>query len=162
MKRFFCFLIFAFVTLSLCSCSESVNMGVLTEYRNGDFEAELKLSRAGKEQLCSLESSGGRFFLRFYDKSDFTFVMDESGAGIISGGTEIPLGIGAFPLYELYRVFFVPVAGAWKIEKTRLGGVSVYICESEGITLYIDASSHLPLKVVSEGLEADVLSFRTK
>ena len=88
--------------------------------------------------------------------------MDEGGTGIISGDTEIPLENAEFPLYELYRIFSLPVAGAWKIEKTRLGGVSVYVCESGGITLYIDASSHLPLKITSDELNADVLSFKEK
>jgi len=161
MKRLFCILLSTIILLSLCSCGESVNMGVLTEYQNGGFEAELRLSIGGKEHFCSLTKSDGRFFLRLREMSSFTFVFDENGAGIISGDTEIPIGdAGMLPLYGVYGIFSAPVSGTWKIEKARPGGVSLYICEGEGITLYIGASSHLPLKIISGSIEADVLSFK--
>lgn len=163
MKRFFCFCLVILLLLSFCSCGESVNMGVLTEYQKGDFEAELRINSGGKEHLCSLTKSGGRFFLRAAEHSEFTFVLDENGASVISGGVEIPLGNGsALLLYGVYALFTAPVAGTWKIEKACPGGVSLYICEGGGITLYIDACSHLPLKIISGGIEADVLSFKVK
>jgi hypothetical protein len=62
----------------------------------------------------------------------------------------------------VYRLFSAPVAGTWKIEKVRLGGVPLYVCESEGLTLYIDAASHLPLKLLSGSITADVISFKVK
>lgn len=162
MKRFLIFLLCTALTLALCACSESVNMSVLTEYQNGDFEAELCLSFGGKEQLCSLEKKEGRLFLRLRGLEKFTFALDENGACIISGSTEIPLASEEIPLCEVYRLFSAPVAGTWKIEKSRPGGVSLYVCQGAGITLYIDACSHLPLKIVSAGMEADVLSFKVK
>jgi hypothetical protein len=163
MKKFFCFLLCALISVSLCSCGESVNMSVLTEYQNRDFEAELRIGLSGKEQACNLVKSGGRLFLRFREMSAFTFALDENGAAIISEGAEIPLGGGeALLLCGVYRLFSAPVAGTWKIEKVRLGGVPLYVCESEGLTLYIDAASHLPLKLLSGSITADVISFKVK
>lgn len=162
MKRILSFLLCVLLALSLCACSESVNMGVLTEYQNSDFEAELRLCFSGKERLCSLEKKEGRLFLRIRGLEKFTFVLDENGAVIISGGTEIPLSGAKIPLCEVYRLFSAPVAGTWKIEKARPGGVSLYVCEGAGITLYIDACSRLPLKIISGVMEADVLSFKVK
>jgi hypothetical protein len=162
MKRIFSFFICIALALSLCSCGESVNMSVLTEYQKRDFEAELKIKSEGKERICSLTKKDGRFFLCIRGLDGFTFVFDENGAGIISGGTEIPFGSAPLPVYELYRIFTIPAMGTWKIEKSRPGGVSLYVCEGDGITLYIDALSHLPLKIISGGMEADVLSFKVK
>lgn len=163
MKRFFSFLLCILLAVHLCSCTESVNMSVLTAYQSGDFEAELQIKSEGKERTGSLAKSGGRLFLRLHGLEGFTFVFDENGSGIISGGTEIPLASGApLPLCELSRLFSVSATGTWKIEKARPGGVSLYVCEGDGITLYIDACSHLPLKITSAAMEANVLSFKAK
>ena len=163
MKRIISFLLCALLALSLCACGESVNMGVLTEYQNADFEAEIQIKNGSKELLCSLSKNDRRLFLRIRGLEEFTFALDENGASIISGGTEIPLGIcEPLPICEVYHLFSAPVAGTWKIEKSRPGGVPVYVCEGDGITLYIDAYSHIPLKIIYGAMEADVLSFRVK
>ncbi len=162
MKRIFSFFACILLVFSLCSCTESVNMGVLTEYQRGDFEAELQIKICGKESLCSLEKKSERLFLRLHGLDGFTFVLDESGAGIISGGTEIPLGGAPLSVRDVYLLFSTPVAGAWKIEKSSPGGVPVYVCSGDGITLYIDACSHLPLKIIYGSTEVNVLSFSVK
>ena len=163
MKRIFLLLICLFFAAAATSCGESVNMGTLTEYQNGGFSAEIKISTGGRDYRADVKKSGGRIFVSVKEPSSlsaFTFALDEGGACIISGGTEIPIGgTELLRLARIYPLFSVSVAGTWKIEKARPGGVSLYVCESEDITLYIDANSHMPLKIICGETEADVLSF---
>ncbi|MBQ8447299.1 MAG: hypothetical protein IJX27_00015 [Clostridia bacterium] len=166
MKKIFSLLLAVFFVFSLCSCSESVNMAVLTAYQNGGFEAELKITAGGHEYRAALSKNEERLFLSFREPAaleSFTFIFDEKGTYISTGGEEIPFSAGGlFCLAEVYSLFTVPVAGTWKIEKARPGGVPLYICENESTVLYIDANSRLPLKIVSGEIVADVLSFKTE
>ena len=163
MKRIFLFIFCVLFAFSCTACGESINMCKLTEYQNGDFCAELKISARGKEYSAKLSKSGERFTLCPEPLAPFCFVLEEGGAAIISGEAEINFGTGAlFPLSGVYRLFTVPIAGTWKIEKARPGGVSLYVCKSEDITLYIDANSHLPLKMLSGDLDLDVLFFKAQ
>lgn len=165
MKKIFSLLLAVFFTLSLCSCNESVNMAVLTSYQNSDFEAELKISAKGKEYRALLTKIEENLFLTFKEPAkleSFTFIFDEKGTYISTGNEEIPFSAGElFCLADVYSLFTVPVAGTWKIEKSRPGGVPLYICKNEITVLYIDVNSHLPLKIISQETVADVLSFKT-
>ena len=159
------FILFLAFAIMLTSCGESVNMGALTEYQNGDFSAELKIRSGRGEYRAVILKQGGRFTLSVKEPSAlaaYEFALENGSLSIITGGTEIPLEAGElFPLCSVFALFSVSVAGTWKIERSRPGGVSIYVCRCEGITLYIDANSRLPLKIVSGEAEADVLSFKT-
>ncbi len=163
MKRIFLFFICAFMILSLASCGESVNMTALTEYQSKSFEAELKISSCGKEYRGIAKKRDGRIFLTLSEPRDlslFTFVFDKNGSAVIAGEAEIPFRAEKlFPLSETYSLFSVPIAGTWKIEKKKPGGVSIYVCECEGLTLYIDSGSFLPLKIMHGETTADIISF---
>lgn len=163
MKRIFLFFICAFMILSLASCGESVNMTALTEYQSKSFEAELKISACGKEYRGIAKKSEGRLFLTLSEPrelSPFTFVFDKNGSAVIAGEAEIPFcAENILPFSEIYPFFSVPIAGTWKIEKKKPGGVSLYVCECEGLTLYIDSGSFLPLKIMREETVADIISF---
>ena len=136
----------------------------LTEYQNGDFSAELKIRLGTGEYRALLVKRGERLTLSVKEPSAlaaYEFAIENGSLSIITGGAEIPLAAGElFLLKSVFALFCVPVAGTWKIERSRPGGVSIYVCECEGITLYIDANSRLPLKIVSGKAEADVLFFK--
>ncbi len=163
MKRIISVLICALFALSLCACSESVNMASLTEYQRGNFSAELKISARGREYRAALLKEGERFLLSVKEPAallPYGFVFENGRVFIVADGAEIPLDSGAdMPLANVYGLFCVSVAGTWKIERSRPGGVSLYVCKCGGTTLYIDANSRLPLKIVSGGTEIDVLGF---
>lgn len=164
MKKIFSIIIAVFSALLLCSCGESVNMAMLTEYQNGGFLAELKISAKGKEYRAELEKSGERLFLSVKEPARleaFTFIFSESGVFLEADGAEIPFSAHElFSLADIYALFSVPVAGTWKIEKARPGGVATYICNNGSALLYIDANSRLPLKIACGKTVADVLSFK--
>ena len=46
----------------------------------------------------------------------------------------------------------------WKIHRNTIGGIDVYVCVCDNICLYIDAASHLPLKMTDGEVEIDILS----
>lgn len=163
MKRIISILICVLFALSLGSCGESVNMAALTEYQRGNFSAELKISIQGREYRASLLKEGERLQLSVKEPaalSPYVFLFENGCVFIVTDGTEIPFDSGGdMPLTNVYGLFCVSVAGTWKIEKARPGGVSLYVCECDGVRLYIDANSRLPLKIVSGGTEIDVLGF---
>ena len=72
---------------------------------------------------------------------------------------EIPLA----PSDELkckdwFSLFAIPAdENIWKIKRETFGGISVYVCRDERITLYIDAASGLPLKIECGNIQIDVL-----
>ena len=75
----------------LTSCSESVNMFVLTDYQNKDFTASVKLSVSGTEYLADMEKQGGCISLIFRDTADFSFISENGTVFIETDGLKIPL-----------------------------------------------------------------------
>jgi hypothetical protein len=162
MKKIFSFLILLFLLAWLPSCGKSINMGMLTEYQNGDFCTELKIRSGSTQYRAELTKKGEKLFLHVKEQAleGFTFVFSDEGNAIVLEETEIPLAEGElFRLAEIHSLFNISVAGTWKIEKASPGGVHIYLCENESVTMYIDANSHLPLKITSDKMEIDVLSF---
>ena len=45
----------------------------------------------------------------------------------------------------------------WKIQKETLGGIAVYTCKADDVTVYIDAGTYLPLKITQKDLVIDIL-----
>ena len=86
--------------------------------------------------------------------------MDKNGQiRMFYEDVEIPLA----PSDELkckdwLSLFAIPSGdNIWKIKQSTVGGIDVYVCRDEKITLYIDAASRLPLKIEYEGIVIDVL-----
>ena len=163
MKRIFCLLLAAILVFAAASCGESVNMSVLTGYQNENFRAELNIRTGAASYKAELEKKGERLFLSVTEPRElaaFTFVLCREGVLLAADGEEIPVYDGGLlRLAKIYPLFFVSVAGTWKIEKARPGGVELYVCENGSVCLYIDANSRQPLKLVCGETEVDVLSF---
>lgn len=144
----------------LTSCSESVNMFVLTDYQNKDFTASLKLSVSGTEYLADMEKQGGCISIVFRDTADFSFISEKGTVFIETDGLSIPLeSAEALKISRIFGLFSVTVSDTWKIEKVRTGSVCAYVCDNGECTLYIGAETRLPLRIVSGDISADIISF---
>ena len=164
MKRIISVILALFTALCLCACEDTANMGELTEYQNRDFTAEVKLFIEGKEYAGTLQGRGGALILRVNEPQElcaFTFTLTESGAQICVGDMRLPIkNTELLKFSRLFPLFSLPVSDTWHINRARPGGVDVYVCENDNVTLYVDAGSRLPLKIVSGSTEVDVISFR--
>lgn len=169
MKRMLCLIMIVFSLFGFSACSSSVNMEKLTEYQRGNFRAEAHITLDGVKYKTVIEKSGENVSFSFTEPqelADFVFIVNETGVFLKTDGLNVPINAGEelLKLSHFEKLFDVPIVGTWKIEKSSPGGVSVYVCENEsaGALLYIDAGSHLPLKIVCGGAEADIISFEIK
>lgn len=164
MKRIISVILALFTALCLCACENTANMGTLTEYQNGDFTAEVKFFIEGEEYAGTIERREGALVLRVsvpQALGAFTFTLTENGTEISTGDMSLLVkNAELLKFSRLFPLFSLPISDTWKIKRSRPGGVDVYVCENENVTLYVDATSHLPLKIVSGGAEVDIISFR--
>ena len=137
------------------------------------MEALLSYQRAGTQ--CSLRITDGEVFyadLEITEKEMRLVFTDEKREGIsyrlqkngtvslFYEDTEIPLADSDLVKCKRWFSAFSVSAGEniWKIKKETLGGISLFVCKDGVFTLYIDASTGLPLKIEAENMTVDVLS----
>ena len=159
MKRFL--IILLAVCVLLTSCEKTPNM----------------------TELLAYESENMRFTLKITDKTEFSVILIlDAGKDVITFTDEMLAGISVEfaddgNVHLTYDNFKIPLPSSsllkalhwkdlfhlseknllWKIEKETLGGISVYACRADGITVYIDAGTFLPLKITGKNLVIDVL-----
>ncbi len=167
MKRMLCLIMILFGIFGLSSCSAGTNMEKLTDYQNKDFKTAAYITLDGVKYKAEISKQGDAVYFSFNEPKSlgkFVFIASESGISIKSGALTVPIDAGdkLWSISKLSSIFNIPVSGTWKITKEKLGGVAVYVCrnENEGVLMYIDAGSRLPLKIICGGIEADILSFR--
>ena len=162
--RLFCF--FAVALFLLTACSPKPNMETLLSYQAPGTEMTLRITDTeifyAKLKIAENETS-----IVFTDerREGISYRMDRDGQiYMFFEEVQIPLA----PSDELkckdwFALFSIPHGdNIWKIKREMLGGIDVYVCRDEKITLYIDASSGLPLKIESDGIVIDVLEARKK
>ena len=137
------------------------------------MEALLSYQRAGTQ--CSLRITDGEVFyadLEITEKEMRLVFTDEKREGIsyrlqkngtvslFYEDTEIPLADSDLVKCKRWFSAFSVSAGEniWKIKKETLGGISLFVCKDGVFTLYIDASTGLPLKIEAKNMTVDVLS----
>ena len=107
--------------------------------------------------------SGSRWLMYGFKGKDFRFYFLKT----LKGGLEFSFCapdqrqvIVKNPLKaeKWVSLFALSADALWKISRDTTGGISVYVCSCHDITLYIDAASRLPLKMISGTTEIDVLS----
>ena len=149
--------------ISLSSCSKNANMTDLTQYQNEDFIVKAKLSWNSQNISAEIERSGDILKLRIISDDipeDTFFYFTEDSAFLQTGNAVFPFSPNASPLLShISDLFSLSAADIWKIERSDLGGVSVYKCESTDNILYVDAYSHLPLKIQNNEITVDIISF---
>jgi len=156
---------FLLLMLTLCllfsSCEKTPNMTALLAYEHENMRFTLKITdKTDFFVILTLDN----------DKDVITFT-DEKLAGISvkfadDGAVqltyehyEIPLPSSAL-LKALHwkNLFHLSEKNLlWRIEKETLGGIAVYACRADGITVHIDAGTFLPLKITGKDIVIDVL-----
>ena len=159
-KGLFCF--FAVALLLLTACTPKPNMETLLSYQSPGTELLLRITDteifSAKLTIAENETS-----IVFTDekREGISYRMDRDGRiYMFFDDVQIPLA----PSDELkckdwFALFSIPHGdNIWKIKRETLGGIDVYVCRDERITLYIDAASGSPLKIEFEEIVIDVLS----
>lgn len=165
MKRRILFCFFAAALLLLTACAPKPNMETLLSYQKSGTEMTLRITDGeifhAKIKIAEKETS-----IIFTDekREGISYRTDQNGQiHMFYEDVHIPLA----PSDELkckdwFALFAIPSGdNIWKIKHQTLGGIGVYVCRDEKITLYIDATSGLPLKIESEGIVIDVLEAKT-
>ncbi len=134
-------------------------------------------------ELLAYESEHLLFSLRITDKTDFSaeLILDEKTDTItFSGGNLNGIQIefaedGKVNLH--YEDYKLPLPSSsllkalrwkelfhlseknllWKIQKETLGGIAVYCCRADDVTVYLDAATYLPLQITQGELVIDVI-----
>ena len=152
------------LTLILTSCEKSPAMGELLAYQNEDFSMILRITD-GEVFGAKLTREASTLTLVLTGKAEtegITFTQNESELMLSYSDTALPLPESALCKVSAWlSLFALSPDRLWKIQKDKLGGISVYICteNEKGVTLYLDATTHLPLKITSQdGVCVDVLS----
>ena len=159
MKRFL--IILLAVCVLLTSCEKTPNM----------------------TELLAYESENMRFTLKITDKTEFSVILTlDAGKDIITFTDEMLAGVSVEftddgTVHLTYDNYKIPLPSSsllkalhwkdlfhlseknllWKIEKETLGGIAAYACRADGITVYIDAGTFLPLKITGKNLVIDIL-----
>lgn len=148
------------------SCKKEVNMEYLTEYQRNNFSAEIIIEQGKEKYSAEIENSLGTLYLRFTEPSGLSpFVLKKSDGtlSLFVHGTEIPIAENSLKLISVLPVidiFSVPVSGIWKISEENISGVELYVCRNDGICLYIDKNSRLPIKALKDGTTVNIISFK--
>lgn len=163
-KGLFCF--FAVALLLLTACTPKPNMETLLSYQSPGTELLLRITDteifSAKLTIAENETS-----IVFTDekREGISYRMDRDGRiYMFFDDVQIPLA----PSDELkckdwFALFSIPHGdNIWKIKRETLGGIDVYVCRDERITLYIDAASGSPLKIEFEEIVIDVLEVHKK
>ena len=163
-KRLIVFLLS--LSVLLCACSPKPNMEALLSYQRAGTEMILRITD-GEVFNARLSINEADAVLVFTDKKreGISYRTDKNGQiFLFFEDVEIPLA----PSDELkckdwFSLFAIPAGdNIWKIKRETLGGIAVYTCRDERITLYIDAATGMPLKIESGRITVDVLSCKTK
>ena len=165
MKKRIVFLILA-IPLLLCACSPKPNMETLLSYQRAGTEMTLCITDT-EIFRAKLTINEADVILTFTDKGreGIAYRMDgEGNLFMFFEDTEIPLAPSDELKCKEWLSLFRIASGdnIWKIKRETVGGIAVYVCRDERITLYIDAASLLPLKVEYGEIAIDILSCETE
>ena len=159
MKKFLSLLLLPALCLLLFSCTSVPSMSELLTYqKNGavfdvkvtdgtEFSARVTLGEKDTIMLCDSGASG------------ICFVFDGERATLEYGDTIMELPDTAVLKAKTWiSLFRQPDNVLWHIKAETLGGIDVFTCVNADVTLYIDAATRLPLKMVKGDCTMDVLS----
>ena len=162
MRKRVVFLLFLGMVFLFSSCYVGTNMQELLSYQRAGTECSLRITDGGVF-YADLKFSETEMILTFTDekRDGISYRLSEEGVlSLFYEDTEIPLADSELIKCKRWFSLFSVSAGEtiWKIKKETLGGISVYVCKDSVFTIYIDASTGLPLKLETENLKIDVLS----
>ena len=166
MKKRIVFLLLLTVTLLFSSCAVGPNMEELLSYQRAGTECSLRITD-GDVFYADLKISEKELCLTFTDemREGISYRLKKDGTlSLFYEDTEIPLVSSELVKCKRWFSVFSVSAGEtiWKIKKETLSGISVYVCKDGVFTIYIDASTKMPLKMEADGMTVDVLSCEIK
>ena len=160
MKKIFTVIIIsAVIFVSACG---GVSMKELLTVEEGSYTAELSTTLDDETLMISVIKDGGT--LSFVVDEKYTFVYNGGNWSVSYSGLTVPISADSIkrsvPQKLCTALTATPDAG-WKISEEVLDGVYYHKCECQtlGVTLFIDAKTNLPLKIISGGMEFSVLKF---
>ncbi len=157
--------IFLIPILILCflltACEKTPNMTALLSYETRDCTYTLRV-RDESIFETSLSTSADKDIFSFTKDAlrDIRLEMSADGTAVLCcRELSFPLAQTQMLRAADWRALFHLSERnlLWQIRKETLGGITVYCCRAEGVTVYIDAASLLPLRLVSGAIEIDVL-----
>ncbi len=167
MKRIFA-LILLLLILPLASCAKEKSMSELLSYQQHDFTAQITFSLGGKGFSADIEKRGEHLSLTFTapeELSSFVLVRENGKDTLSVHGMSAALSSGERELFTaaaILPLFSVEEKGIWKITKENIAGIELYLCRRDGMSIYIDKSSLLPIKITSGELSIDIIKFDIK
>ncbi len=166
MKRFRALFCLALFCLFLSACEKTPNMTELLRYETESRVYQLRIRDEASFTVTLTTSREQEIFL-FTQGETQGVSIEISSAGdttLCYDGTSFPL-----PETELLRIrrwrglFHLSEQNfLWTIRRETRGGIAVYRCDAQGVTVYVDAATRLPLKLISGETEIDVLSCETR
>lgn len=158
-KRFFMLLLA--ICLLFSSCEKMPNMGELLAYENENMRFMLKITDE-KEFSAVLVLDKENDILTFTDEALSGISVEFGNNGEVHLSYEdykIPLPNASLLKAIRWKALF-HLSGKnllWKIQKETLGGLTVYVCRADDVTVYIDAGTYLPLKITQGKLVIDIV-----
>lgn len=165
MKKILCFLLLALCML-MGACAPKPNMDTILSYQRAGTEMTLCITDT--DTFCGtlrITENGTSFTFTDGKREGISYRMDNGGnLFMFYEDVEIPLDPSdELKCKEWLALFSVPSGdNIWKIKRETLGGIELFVCRDEQITLYIDAVSMLPLRIERGNIQIDVLSCETK
>ena len=153
------------LSLILSACSPKPNMETLLSYQSAGTEMTLCITDAEMFRV-RLKITETDTVLTFTDekREGISYRMDQKGeVFMFFDDVQIPLAPSdEVKCKDWFALFMIPSGeNIWKIKRETLGGISVYVCCDGRITVFIDATTGLPLRIESGRITVDVLSCQT-
>ncbi len=156
---------FFILILAMCilftSCEKTPNMTELLAYEKENIRFTLKI--LDETEFSAVFTLGKEHDILTFSKGSLEGIsiqFEKDGAVHLTYESyKIPLPssslLKAIRWKELFRLSEKNLL--WKIKKETLGGLAVYTCRADDITVYIDAATYLPLKITQGKLVIDIL-----
>ncbi len=161
MKKRCLFCVFLFCFMMLTGCEKTPNMSDLLAYEKENicfgviitddtqFSASFTIEE-GKDCLRFSEGDLNGIQIEFEKDGKVNLVYEDYQMALPSSSL-----LKALRWKELFHLSEKNLL--WKIQKETLGGLAVYACHAEDLTVYIDAVGFLPLKIVQNDLTIDIM-----
>ena len=146
-------ILFAVIMLSSCG---GASMSELLSYQNESFTAEMTVKSGEMSMPVTVVKDGGTY--TFVLDERYTFVYGGEKWSVSYSGLSVPISKDAAKRsvpQKLLDAMTQKAGGGWKITEQTEGDRTLLCCEQSdaGLTLFIDAETNLPTKIICDGLE---------
>lgn len=160
MKKVFAGIFALLLCLFCVSCGSMPDMTELLHYQQDGSEFHVSISD-GERLFSAVVTLGETDTVELLDEGTegIRFRFNEDEIQMEYDGTSMNLSSSEhLKAADWISLFSLSADTLWKIRRDTIGGIHVYICTCDDIVLYIDAASHLPLKIADGEIEIDILS----